>query len=72
MTSLEGDNLVVFVLLSASEICPDKRDGPWREWPHEKEMYTNIQIYPAISTFAAQICYTNKFLNLRINFPGTP
>ena len=42
---------------------------------------TNIIDYPAISTFAVQICYTNKFLlysyqtnklfSLRINFPGT-
>jgi hypothetical protein len=41
-----------------------------------------IVFYPAISTFAVQICYTNKILlysyktnklfSLRINFPGTP
>ena len=30
-----------------------------------------VIIYPAISTFAVQICYTNKFFSLRINFPGT-
>ena len=29
-----------------------------------------ISYYPAISTFAVQICYTNKFFSLRINFPG--
>jgi hypothetical protein len=27
VASLEGDNLVVFYYLSASEIWPDKRDG---------------------------------------------
>jgi hypothetical protein len=41
----------------------------------------NICLYPAISRFAVQICYTNTFLlysyytnklfSLRINFPGT-
>jgi hypothetical protein len=29
VTSLEGDNLVVFCYLSASAIWPDKRGGLW-------------------------------------------
>ena len=42
---------------------------------------SDIRFYPAISTFAVQICctnklllysyYTNKLFSLRINFPGT-
>jgi hypothetical protein len=34
---LEGDNLVVFYYLSASEIWPDyKRCGLWWEWTYKK------------------------------------
>ena len=34
MTSLERDDIVVFYLLSALEIWPDKRGGLWLEWPY--------------------------------------
>jgi len=31
---MEGDNLVVFYYLTASEIWPDKRGGLWLEGPY--------------------------------------
>jgi len=42
---LEGDNLVVFCNLSASEIWPDKRGGFWLEWPYMREMTVLSVIY---------------------------
>ena len=37
MTSLEGDNLVVYKHLSVSEIRPDKRGDLCWEWPYKRE-----------------------------------
>ena len=31
VVSFEGDSVVVFYYLNASEICPDKRGGVWWE-----------------------------------------
>ena len=36
MTSLEGDNLVVYKHLSVSEIRPDKRGDLCWEWPYKR------------------------------------
>jgi hypothetical protein len=33
VASLEGDNIVVFYYLMASEICPGNRGGLIRAWP---------------------------------------
>ena len=37
VTSLEGDNLVVFYYLKASDIWLHKRNGLWWEWPNKRE-----------------------------------
>jgi hypothetical protein len=42
VVSLEGDNLVVFYYLSASESWSDKKDVLWREGPVAKET-TSLQ-----------------------------
>jgi len=36
VASLEGNNLVVFYYLRASENWPDKRGGFWWEWPYKR------------------------------------
>ena len=52
------------------EIYPSIQDGgfnmgPYEEstdWTDSNDYVQNKSIYPAISTFAVQICYTNTFL----------
>ena len=41
---MEGDNLVVFYYLTASEIWPDKRGGLWLEVTLQDGYYT-ISVY---------------------------
>ena len=55
--------------------CSSEYDLSIKSSAHNKCIYLSTHnksvLYPAISTFAVQICYTNKLFNLRINFPGT-
>jgi hypothetical protein len=64
---LKGFSIIYITPEPSTEVSVPSHESNW--------------FYPAISTFAVQICYTNKFLlywyytnklfSLRINFPGT-